>query len=145
MVQYLPSFGFRPVLVISSPSLVEECFTKNDIILANRHLLFASKLLNYDSTTTGAAPYGHHCCNLCRIAAIEIFLTSRLNMFLKVEMKSRLSELSFNMIMRMVSGKRYFGVEVDDFDEARQFQDIIKEALELSGEVYPGDFLPFCR
>ena len=60
-------------------------------------------------------------------------------------MKSRLSELSFDMIMRMVSGKRYFEVEVDDFDEARQFRDMLKEALELTGEVYPGDFLPYFR
>ncbi|XVF39855.1 hypothetical protein PTKIN_Ptkin01aG0066000 [Pterospermum kingtungense] len=131
-------------------------------------LLLASKHMNYDSTTIGAAPYGHHWRNLRRIAAVEIFSTSRLNMFLsirqdevkyllrnlfeishqsftEVEMKSRLSELSFNIIMRMLSGKRYFGVEVDDFNEARWFRDMIKEALELFGDVYPEDFLPFFR
>ncbi|KAJ8640709.1 hypothetical protein MRB53_017403 [Persea americana] len=33
-------FGFRSVLVISSLALVEECFTKNDIVFSNRpHLL----------------------------------------------------------------------------------------------------------
>ncbi|OMO70601.1 Cytochrome P450 [Corchorus olitorius] len=162
------SFGFRPVLVISSPTLVEECFTKNDIILANRPRFLSSKYLNYDSTTIGSAPYGHHWRNLRRIASLEIFSTNKLNMFLsirqdevrnllrnlfkvsyqeetEVQMRSRLSEMSFNMIMRMISGKRYFGIEVDDFEEARGFREMIKEAFELSGEVYPGDFLPFFR
>jgi isoflavone 2'-hydroxylase len=29
-------FGSRLVVIVSSPSAVEECFTKNDIVLANR-------------------------------------------------------------------------------------------------------------
>uniref|UniRef100_A0A6N2MFJ6 Cytochrome P450 n=1 Tax=Salix viminalis TaxID=40686 RepID=A0A6N2MFJ6_SALVM len=29
-------FGFRTVIIVASPAAVEECFTKNDIILANR-------------------------------------------------------------------------------------------------------------
>ncbi|KAJ0795316.1 putative isoflavone 2'-hydroxylase [Helianthus annuus] len=39
--------GFRPVLLISSPSVTEECFTKNDIIFANRpHMLYGKFLAN---------------------------------------------------------------------------------------------------
>lgn len=60
-------------------------------------------------------------------------------------MKSRLSELSFNVVMRMLAGKRYFGDEVEDLEEGRKFQDIIREIFELSGASNPGDFLAFLR
>ncbi|GFZ10189.1 cytochrome P450, family 81, subfamily D, polypeptide 5 [Actinidia rufa] len=159
-------FGSRPVLVISSPSAVEECFSKNDILFANRPGLLPAKHFNYNFTTLAASPYGHHWRNLRRLTTLEIFSTTKLNTFLsirqeevksllksliinqqtkfaKVEMKSRLSALSFNIIMRMVSGKRYFGAEAEDSEEARRFRVIICEIFELSGTTNPGDFVPF--
>ncbi|KAJ9674307.1 hypothetical protein PVL29_023701 [Vitis rotundifolia] len=161
-------FGSRTVLLLSSPSAVEECFTKHDQVFANRPRLLVGKHLHYDYTTLGAAPYGQHWRNLRRLATFEIFSTNRLNMFLgirqdevkfllknlfqrsgqgfaRVEMKSRLSELSFNIIMRIVAGKRYFGTDVEDFEEASRFRDIIKEILETSGASNAGDFLPFLQ
>ena len=36
-------FGSQLVVIVSSPSVVEECFTKNDIILANRPHFLATK------------------------------------------------------------------------------------------------------
>ncbi|KAJ4828734.1 hypothetical protein Tsubulata_025148 [Turnera subulata] len=153
----LLSFGTWKVLVISSPDLVEECFNKNDIVFANRPQLLSGKHL-----------YGHQWRNLRRIAALEIFSTSRLNIYLsirqeevryllktlyaishkgfsRVEMKSRISDLSFNNIMRMTAGKRYFGAEVDDLDEAKRFRDTIREVFEASGASEPSDFVPFLR
>ncbi|KAK3019702.1 hypothetical protein RJ639_003936, partial [Escallonia herrerae] len=158
-------FGSRPVLVISSPAAVEECFTKNDIIFANRPQLLMGKHMNYNYTTMAAAPYGPHWRNLRRFSTQEIFSTTKLNTFLsirqeetrslvkslfrdsqqsfaKVEIKPRLSELSFNIIMRIVAGKRYFGAEVEDFEEARVFRGIVRDILALAGASNPGDFLP---
>ncbi|KAK2999395.1 hypothetical protein RJ639_022658 [Escallonia herrerae] len=115
---------------------LEKCFTKNDIIFANRPRLLLGKHLSYNYTTIGSAPYGPHWRNLRRFSTLEIFSTTKLNTFLsirqeetrsllkklfrdsqqsfaKVEMKSRLSELSFNIIMRMVEGKtglRFIGI-----------------------------------
>ncbi|KAK3019693.1 hypothetical protein RJ639_003927 [Escallonia herrerae] len=158
-------FGSCPILVISSPTAVEECFTKYDIIFANRpHLLFF-KHINYNSTTIGSAPYGPHWRNLRGFTTLEIFSPTKLNTFLsirqeeirslvknlysysqqsfaKVEMKSRLSELSFNIIMRMVAGKGYFGAEVEDYEESRVFRRVIGEVFALGGASNPGDFLP---
>ncbi|KAK3019989.1 hypothetical protein RJ639_003337 [Escallonia herrerae] len=65
--------------------------------------------------------------------------------FVKVELKSKLSELSFNNIMRMVAGKRYFGEDVDNHEEAERFWELIKEAFAQSGASNPGDFLPVLR
>ena len=50
--------GSRLAVVVSSSSVVEECFTKNDIELANRPNLLLSKHLGYNHTTVISAPYG---------------------------------------------------------------------------------------
>lgn len=62
--------------------------------------------------------------------------------FKRVEMKSMLSELTFNIIMRMVAGKRYYGDEVSDEEEARRFRELMKEVVASGGASNPGDFLP---
>ncbi|KAF5468162.1 hypothetical protein F2P56_012339 [Juglans regia] len=74
-------FGSRPVLVVSSPSAVEECFTKNDIIFANRPRTMAGDILTYNSTAPAWAPYGHLWRNLRRIVNIQIFSKKSLQNF----------------------------------------------------------------
>ncbi|KAK3019703.1 hypothetical protein RJ639_003937 [Escallonia herrerae] len=153
------SYKYGPIFALRFAA-VEECFTKNDIIFANRPHLLMRKHIDYNYTSMTAAPYGPHWCNLRRFITLEIFSTAKLNTFLsirqeemrslvknlfrdsqqsfaKVEMKSRLSELSFNIIMRM----RYFGAEVEDNEEARVFRGIIEEVFALGGASNPGDFL----
>ncbi|OWM70831.1 hypothetical protein CDL15_Pgr014504 [Punica granatum] len=164
------AFGSVPVVVVSSPSAVEECFGKNDIVFADRPRLEGWRELSYNFTTMGSAPYGPHWRNLRRISTLEIFSASRLNSFLgirleevrflvrnlhrtvterggvaRVEMRSRLEELAFNVIMRMVSGKRYFGADIDNMDEAKKFREIIRDVFELSGASDPGDLVPMLR
>jgi isoflavone 2'-hydroxylase len=158
------------VVIVSSPSAVEECFTKNDVVLANRPPSLVGKHIGYNQTTVTGAPYGDHWRNLRRIGALEIFSTNRLNMFLgirrdeikrlliklgrnsckdftKVELKSIFSELTFNIIMRMVAGKRYYGYgeEVNNEEEARQFREIIIEIVASGGASNPQEFVPILR
>ena len=160
-------FGSQLVVVISSSSAVEECFTKNDVIFANRPSLMVSEYLEYKCTSLVSSPYGEHWRNLRRLCALEIFSSNRLNMFLgirkdeikhllrrlgrdsrdnfaKVELKSLFSELTFNIITRMVAGKRYYG-EGADFEEAKHFREIIRKSFLLSAASNPGDFLPILR
>ncbi|CAK9179989.1 unnamed protein product [Ilex paraguariensis] len=59
----------------------DDCFTKNDIIFANRPRLLARKHLGYDYTTIVSASSGHLWRNLRRITTIEILSTSRIQMF----------------------------------------------------------------
>ncbi|KAM7251244.1 hypothetical protein ACFE04_023127 [Oxalis oulophora] len=159
-------FGSRLVFVVSSPSIVQECFTKNDIILANRAKSLIAKYLAYDNSNIVSAPYGEHWRNLRRIATVEILASGRLNAFLntrreeinklltkliicrdfcKVEMKSMFHELTFNVMMRMIADKRYFGDDVSDENEAKEFREIMKEAVSLGGTSNPGDFFPILR
>lgn len=159
-------FGNRPVLVVTSPSAVEECFTRNDIVLANRPLLLSGKYLDYDHTTLGAVPYGRLWRDLRRITTLELFSTTRLKAYMgvrhdearslvmslfqdsgtkdfaRVEMRSRIQAVSFNIVMRVVADKRFYGTEVADNKEAEKFRDIIRDVFEISGASNPADFIP---
>ncbi|XP_062102611.1 cytochrome P450 81Q32-like [Humulus lupulus] len=161
-------FGTRRVIIVSSPSAVEECFTKNDIVLANRPLLIMGKHVGYNYTNIVNSPYGDHWRNLRRIATVEILSSARLNLFLgirkdeikrllrkisrscgspggefgRVELRSKLTELTFNIIMRMMAGKRYYGDDVTDEEEARKFLENMREVFDNAGAENPADFLP---
>ncbi|KAL0450179.1 UNVERIFIED_CONTAM: cytochrome [Sesamum latifolium] len=159
--------GNRIMVVVTSPALVEECFIKNDIVLANRPLNHIGKYIGYNYTSLVASPYGDHWRNLRRLTTLEVFATTRLNMFqsirhdevrlmlkrlyrnsyqdfARVELRSRFMELTFNNIMRMVDGKRYIGEDVEN-EEAKEFRQLIEEVGKLIGASNPVDFFPVFR
>ncbi|KAL6961432.1 hypothetical protein U1Q18_039200 [Sarracenia purpurea var. burkii] len=160
--------GSQLVVVVSSPFAVEECFTKNDVVLANRPRFTFGKYLGYNYTTVGTSSYGNHWRNLRRLMALEIFSTNRLNVFssirrdeiqhlvrrlyqtsiydfTKVELKPKFSELTFNIIMRMIAGKRYYNDNSSNQEEAKEFSDLVSEAFEYGDATNLGDFLPILR
>ncbi|CAH1442687.1 unnamed protein product [Lactuca virosa] len=155
--------GSRRVLLVSSPSAAEECFTKNDIVFANRpHMLFG-KIIGNNYTSLVWSPYGENWRNLRRIASIEILSIHRLNEFhdvrvdegrflirkllshsSAVDLKSVFYELTLNVMMRMISGKRYFGGDIPEVEEeGKRFRAILSETFLLSGAANVGDYLPF--
>lgn len=100
--------------------------------------------------------------------SLEIFSTSRLNAFLsirqdevkrllrklyqkssndytKVEMKSNFSDLTFNIIMRMIAGKRYYGGDLENLAEAEEFRELVSKAFMAAGASNPADFVPVLR
>ncbi|KAK3416491.1 hypothetical protein EUGRSUZ_H02251 [Eucalyptus grandis] len=119
-------------------SSAEECCTKNDTVLANRPSSVAANQIGYGSTVVTMAPYGDHWRNLRRICTLEIFSSACLNSFLpirmdeikrlllklnkrtssfcddftKVELKSMFLEMTFNIIVRMLTGKRDYEKKV---------------------------------
>ncbi|ONI33482.1 hypothetical protein PRUPE_1G427100, partial [Prunus persica] len=159
-------FGSRPVIVVSSPSAAEECFTKNDIAFANRPRLLAGKHLGYNYTTLVWASYGSHWLNMRRIASLELLSSHRLQMFhgiradeirslvsrvfrgcnggvfQSLDMKSTFFELTLNVLMRMIDGKRYYGEHGAKLEEAQLFKELVIETFELSGATNIGDFVP---
>lgn len=122
----LLQLGSRRVLLVSSPLIAEECFTRNDAVFANRPRLLAGKHLGHDYTTLVWAPYGDHWRNLKKICTVEIFSSHRLvasigiradevRLLVKrlgrsegkeVDMKVMFFELMLNVMMRMIAGKR---------------------------------------
>ncbi|KAL1533694.1 cytochrome P450 81Q32-like [Salvia divinorum] len=158
-------FGSRLLVVVSTPAAAEECFTKNDVVLANRPKFLSAKYMGYNYMSIVAASYSDHWRNLRRITTLEVFSGARLNSFQSiradevrlmlgsvarrgsavVELRPLLSILTFNNIMRMIAGKRYFGVEDNDNEEAREFRDLLKDVFKFTGVANPGDFMPLLR
>lgn len=174
----LLNFGSRRVLLISSPSAAEECFTRNDVVFANRPHLLAGKHLGYNYTSLTWASYGDHWRNLRRMATVEVFAAHRLqsSQVIRVEetrilldrlfrasrscsestsrswkennvdMKSTFFEMTLNVLMRMIAGKRYYGDNgVADEVEARRFKEIVSETFVISGASNLGDFFPVMK
>ncbi|KAJ0091401.1 hypothetical protein Patl1_13990 [Pistacia atlantica] len=166
---FLLRLGLRPTLVLSSCSVIQECFTKNDIIFANRPLLPSRKISTYNFTTLGGQ-YGNHWRNLRRFSALEIFSANRLQMssnvraeelrfvvkYLfkssfkgapKVDVKAFLYMLDFNIMMKMIVGERWFHFEEEEMD-----MDMSKAKLDEFMKMFSppmmaalGDYLPFLR
>lgn len=157
-------FGSRPVILVSSLSVAEECFSKNDIIFANRPRLLIGKCLGYNFTTVAWSPYGDHWRNLRRISSLELLSAHRIQTLSSlhleevkslicgllnrqddiVDMRTAFSEFTLNLMMRMISGKRYYGDNVSDLEEAKRFRHIQKETFRLSASTL-GDYLQFMR
>ncbi|KAL0726186.1 hypothetical protein Bca4012_022279 [Brassica carinata] len=167
-------FGSRRVVVISSSSLVQEAFTgQNDIILSSRPFQLTAKYVAYNYTTVGTAPYGDHWRNLRRICALEILSSNRITDFLhirkdeirrmltrlsrdtthsddgsrfaQVELEPLFSDLTFNNIVRMVTGKRYYGDDVNNKEEAELFKKLVHDIAMYSGANHSRDYLPVLK
>jgi cytochrome P450 len=63
----------------------------------------------------------------------------------EVNLKSTFFELTLNVVMMMMVGKRYFAGNVAEVEAAKRFQAIVKETFELGSVSNVGDFLPFLR
>ncbi|KAI3773724.1 hypothetical protein L1987_48254 [Smallanthus sonchifolius] len=154
--------GFRRVLIISSPSAAEECFTKNDVVFANRPKMLFGKIIGVNYTSLVWSPYGDNWRNLRRIASVEVLSIHRLNEFhdirvdenrliirklvsgtSPVTVRSLFYELTLNVMMRMISGKRYYGGDDRETEEeGKLFREILDETFILAGASNVGDYLP---
>ncbi|XP_010425654.1 PREDICTED: cytochrome P450 81D11 [Camelina sativa] len=160
--------GTRLVYVVSSHSVAEECFTKNDVVLANRPQFIFQKHIGYNSTTMVGEAYGDSWRNLRRIGTIEIFSSLRLNSFISVrkdeirrlilclsknskhefvtvEMRPMFMSLTINNIIRMVAGKRYYGDGTEDDNEAKHVRQLIAEVVVSGGAGNAADYFPILR
>ncbi|KAK9073157.1 hypothetical protein SSX86_007481 [Deinandra increscens subsp. villosa] len=160
--------GVRQVVVVTSPSAVEECFTKtNDVMLANRPLLPSAQHFSYNYTTMGAAPYGDLWRALRRVAATELLSATRLDASAhlrehevnlmcrrilkdsshKVDFKSWSRDLWNNITTMAIMGKRYHGDEIHiwDLKQALKFREMMEELFKLIHTPSFGDFLPILR
>ncbi|XP_010936531.1 cytochrome P450 81Q32 [Elaeis guineensis] len=164
-------FGSRPVLVVSSARLAEECFTKNDVAFASRPQLHSTRRLTYNYTTLAAASYGANWRNLRRIATVELLSSARLKSlsdiraeevralmsrlfresggrdaeFANVELKPRLFGLTLNVMMRTIAGMRYYREDVASSEESAQFMEMVEQLLAVAGTSNLADFLPILR
>ncbi|KNA10662.1 hypothetical protein SOVF_142290 [Spinacia oleracea] len=124
----------------------------------------AGKILGYDYTTMLWAPYGPLWRNHRRIASTEILSSHRLNLLVDIRadevrslvkrlceiggdkgvvIKEALFELTSNVMMRMIAGKRIYGEAVES-TEANNFRQVVKELMETV-PTSAVDFFPFLK
>lgn len=164
--------GSHRVLVLSGWEMARECFTVHDKVFSTRPSIAASKLLGYDYAMFGFAPYGSYWREMRKIATIELLSNHRLDMLkhiltsevktvikvlyklwvskgsaesgVLVDMKQWFGELTHNIALRMVGGKRYFGANADfDEDEAHRYQKVMREFFSLFGVFVLSDAIPY--
>ncbi|GKC31000.1 cytochrome P450-like protein, partial [Tanacetum coccineum] len=122
-------FGFRRVLLVSSSSISEECFTKNDTIFAARPRLIVAKILAVNYTNVAASSYGEHWRNLRKISASNFFP-------LKGLASTRMNALT-------KQDSLYSDVDMEE--DGKRFQEIVKETFLIGNALNLRDHLPFLR
>ena len=164
--------GSNRVLVLSSWEMARECFTEHDRSFSDRPSVTASKLLGYDCAMFGFARYGPYWREMRKIATIELLSNHRLDQLkhirvsevemavrelygswstkgcpengILVEMKQWFGDVSFNIILRMVACKRYFGASSED-GKAQYFQKIMRDFIGLFAVPVLSDAIPALR
>ncbi|XP_047065223.1 cytochrome P450 81Q32-like [Lolium rigidum] len=164
-------FGSRRVLHVADPAAAEECLGAHDVLFANRPRLPSARHLSNDYTTLGSSSYGANWRNLRRIATVEVLSahsvlrsaavraaevrdTAR-RLFVdadsaeasesrpaRADMKARAFELALNVAARMIAGKRYYGGEESESEEAARFREMVHEYFAMHGASNLQDFLP---
>ncbi|KAK8541803.1 hypothetical protein V6N13_137606 [Hibiscus sabdariffa] len=151
--------GSRRILVVSSPSAVEECFSKNDIIFANRPRTMAGDIVMYNQRAYVWASYGPLWRNLRRVSVVGVlspFMVQKLSSVReeevgntvrrlfeasvanggstpKLNMRYLFGLLTMNVIFKVTTGKR--GVEAagaaGDEEEAEAEKMVFQEFRSL--------------
>ena len=164
-------FGTKSAIVISNHEAVKDCFTTNDKALAARPRSSQGKYLSYNYAAFGFINYGKFWLKMRKITMLELLSSRRLetlknvqvievdnlikdlytlcmskehNNQAKVVISEWIERLTFNIITKMIAGKRYFGNLNDGNDgEAKRIGKIIKEFMYVSGVPIISDLVPF--
>lgn len=161
--------GVRSFVVISSPSAVEECFSKNDIIFSNRPRTMAGDCMTYNYSAVVWASYGQLWRSLRRLTTTEIFCHNSLQKFSsireeevsslvrlvlklsdegrhKVDLKYLFSLLTFNVLMKMITGNPCIEEEISDTILGKQnFKELKEKFFPLVSFMNTCDFFPILR
>ncbi|KAD2230167.1 hypothetical protein E3N88_41605 [Mikania micrantha] len=167
---YSLRLGFRQALVVSSWQMIKECFTTNDRNFATRPNLAISRHMVYDNAGFALAPYGPYWREIRKMVSSELFSSQRVEKFKNVrdsEVKNSINELynlsslkkgdrpssivemnkwfdhiTFNIILRVLAGKRFSNGCSDDEgnNEDLHVKQAITRGLYVSGVFVVSDF-----
>ncbi|KAK3140092.1 hypothetical protein QOZ80_5AG0395700 [Eleusine coracana subsp. coracana] len=156
-------FGARPVVLVSSPAIADECFTVHDGALADRPSLASRRLLTGDDCPSiSTASYGPLWRRLRRLAVVHALCAHRLAATAaardaearamaaklwraaaggprEVSVKAVAYEFVVNVIMAMVAGERM------PEEKVVQFKEMTEAGFAAAGAANRQDFLPALR
>nr|WLK78565.1 flavone 6-hydroxylase [Salvia plebeia] len=161
--------GVHRSVVVSSWELAKEVFTTHDAYVSSRPGIKAGKHLAYDYAMFGFSCYGTYWRELRKLVSLELLSARRVELqrsvrasetalFMKelhelwekrrdgsgrvlVDMKELFGELSMNVILSVVAGKRFNSG--DEAEEARRCRQVMRDFFHLAGFFVPADALPY--
>ncbi|PWA60750.1 cytochrome P450-like protein [Artemisia annua] len=161
--------GFHQALVVSSGEIAKECYTTNDKVFASRPKSKAAEIMGYNYAMLGLAPYGDYWRQVHKIITLEVLSQRRVEMLghvreselkaslkdiheawennkeskgsnmVKVDMKQWFGTLVLNIVVRVISGKRF----PSNDEEGVHFQNVIRKNFELLGAFVASDYIPY--
>ncbi|KAL9273868.1 Trimethyltridecatetraene synthase-like protein [Drosera capensis] len=156
-------WGVYPVVVASSVETAQLILKTHDISFASRPKTAAGKYTTYNYSDITWSPYGPYWRQARRMCLMELFSQKRLDFFeyIRVEemnsflralhgsarkpilLKDYLSNVSLNVISRMVLGKRYSDEEEGSIVGPDEFKRLLDELFLLNGVLNIGDWIPY--
>ncbi|KAK2985147.1 hypothetical protein RJ640_004828 [Escallonia rubra] len=149
--------GEVPTIVVSSPEIAKEVMKTHDLIFAQRPYLLASRIISYDSTNIGFAPYGDYWRQLRKICITELLSIKRVQTFRRIredEVSSLIKEISANekeslnlskkifSLTYGVTARAAFGKKCDDQDV---FVSLVEQIIEMAAGFCVADMYPSAK
>ncbi|KDP40690.1 hypothetical protein JCGZ_24689 [Jatropha curcas] len=158
-------FGSFPVVVGSSVEMAKTILKTHDVNFAGRPKTAAGKYTTFNYSDITWSPYGPYWRQARKMCVMELFSAKRLESYeyIRVEelrsllktlflssgnainVKDHLSDLSLNVISRMVLGKKYT-VKNENENEIvtpEEFKEMLDELFLLNGVLDIGDSIPW--
>ncbi|XP_047328319.1 trimethyltridecatetraene synthase-like [Impatiens glandulifera] len=156
-------FGSFPVVVGSSVEMAKVFLKTMDANFVGRPKLAAGKYTTYNYSNITWSPYGTYWRQARKMFLMEIFSARRVDSFefIRVEelnsflvdlfnsagtpimLKDHLTSLSFNVISRIVLGKRYLDKDEKTVISSEEFKEMLEELFFLNGVFTIGDSIPW--
>ncbi|XP_040373217.1 cytochrome P450 CYP82D47 isoform X2 [Rosa chinensis] len=166
--------GVHRALIVSSWDVAKECFTTNDKAFVNRPKALSPEILGYDYAMFGFSPYGPYWRQVRKIATLHILSNHKLELLkhvretevkvstkhifdmwqrnkgvsnkVLVDMKRWFTDLTLNVMFRMVVGKRLLGATTAQEKEKNEsFRKVLRDFFILAGEFVISDAVPYLR
>ncbi|EFJ14295.1 hypothetical protein SELMODRAFT_120910 [Selaginella moellendorffii] len=158
-------FGTVPVIVASSPAMAKEVLKTHDLAFASRPYLLVGEYAAYNFHNIGLAPYGDHWKMMRKLCSTELFTAKRIDSFSwvrveelsgmvsgllaksaskeVVQIKSFLTDFTFNVMTRILMDRAFFGpAGADSQGKAREFRGIVEEILQVAGSFNVSEYIP---
>ncbi|XP_031281311.1 trimethyltridecatetraene synthase-like [Pistacia vera] len=157
-------FGSFPVVVGSSVEMAKTILKTDDVHFAGRPKIAAGKYTTYNYSDITWSPYGPYWRQARKMCLMELFSAKRLESYeyIRVEemklllkglqksagksilLKDYLSDVSLNVISRMVLGKKYTDKhEENEIVTPQEFKEMLDELFLLNGVLDIGDSIPW--
>nr|KYP45320.1 Cytochrome P450 82A1 [Cajanus cajan] len=163
--------GTHRTLIVSNWEMAKQCFTVSDRAFASRPKSLAFEVMGFNFSMFGFSPYGSYWRHLRKIATLELFSAQRIEMLkhmmesevkasvkdiwlkkknsasekVEIEMKKLFGDITLNVILRAVVGKRLVSEDGDDDEESQRVRKAMGDFLDLSGSLAVSDVIPCLR